>query len=160
MTSRFYSGQGIQRQQGAGNIPVPHRSDMVEPDKYLADPGLVDAANVALMLGQPLLLTGEAGTGKTQFAYSLAWELKLGKPWKFDTKSNSIARDLFYTYDALKRFQDIQSGLKPDGPLPYLTYQALGIAILRTRKWAENVDLVVDDELNPNEPTRSVVLIN
>jgi len=56
-----------------------------------------------------LLLTGEPGTGKTQFAYSLAWTLGFDTPLKFETKSTSTARDLFYTYDALKRFQDIQS---------------------------------------------------
>ena len=47
--------------------------------QILADKGLIDAVNVALLLGQPLLLTGEPGTGKTQLAYYLAWELDLGK---------------------------------------------------------------------------------
>lgn len=160
MKSPFYSGQGKKREEGAIDLPTPRRSDLTMPEKYLADPGLVDAANVALMLSQPLLLTGEAGTGKTQFAYSLAWELGLGEPLKFETKSNSIARDLFYTYDALKRFQDVQSGLKPDSILPYLTYQALGIAMLRTRAWDENKSLVENDFPKPEKPTRSVVLID
>ena len=155
----FYSGDGKQRDQGASDLPTPRRSDLIQPDKYLADSGLVDAANVALMLGQPLLLTGEAGTGKTQFAYSLAWELKLGEPFKFETKSTSSARDLFYTYDALKRFQDVQSGLKPESVLPYLTFQALGIAILRTRTRAEVADLISDD-FPTGEKMRSVVLID
>ena len=155
----FYSGQGKQRDKGATDLPAPRRSDLIQPEKYLADPGLVDAANVALMLGQPLLLTGEAGTGKTQFAYSLAWELKLGEPFKFETKSTSAARDLFYTYDALKRFQDVQSGLKPESILPYLTFQALGIAILRTRARAEIADLVPAD-FPQGEKNRSVVLID
>jgi MoxR-like ATPase len=132
----------------------------LKPEKYIADPGLVDAANVALMLGQPLLLTGEAGTGKTQFAYSLAWELGLGEPYKFETKSHSVARDLFYTYDALKRFQDVQSGLKPESILPYLAYQALGIAILRTRPWKDNKSLVSEDFPKHEKATRSVVLID
>lgn len=160
MKSPFYSGQGIQRKQGANDLPTPRRSDLIKPDKYLADSGLVDAANVALMLGQPLLLTGEAGTGKTQFAYSLAWELALGEPVKFETKSTSAARDLFYTYDALKRFQDVQSGLKPESILPYLKYQALGIAIMRTRTPSENKGLVGDDFPKTEKPSRSVVLID
>lgn len=160
MKSPYYSGKGIQRKEGASDLPTPRRSDLIKPDKYLADPGLVDAANVALMLGQPLLLTGEAGTGKTQFAYSIAWELGLGEPFKFETKSTSAARDLFYTYDALKRFQDVQSGLKPESILPYLRYQALGIAIMRTRTPKENQGLVGDDFPKTEKPTRSVVLID
>lgn len=160
MKSPFFSGKGKQREEGVRDLPASRRSDLIRPEKYLADPGLVDAANVALILGQPLLLTGEAGTGKTQFAYNLAWELRLGEPFKFETKSNSVARDLFYTYDALKRFQDVQSGLKPESILPYLTYQALGIAILRTRTQKENEGLVDEDFPGSEKPIRSVVLID
>jgi MoxR-like ATPase len=155
----FYSGQGKRRKSGATGLPASRRSMLAAPEKYLADSGLVDAANVALLLGQPLLLTGEAGTGKTQFAYSLAWELGLGEPLKFETKSTSSARDLFYTYDALKRFQDVQSGLKPESVLPYLAYQALGIAVLRTRAYDELKDLVTDD-FPRGERIRSVALID
>ena len=75
----------------------------------MPDDDLVDAVNVALLLRQPLLLTGAPGTGKTQLAYSLAYQLGLGEPLKFETKSTSTARDLFYVYDALGRFQAIQA---------------------------------------------------
>jgi MoxR-like ATPase len=160
MKTQFYSGKGIQRPKGASDLPVPQGKDFVKPEKYLANDGLVDAANVALMLGQPLLLTGEAGTGKTQFAYSLAWELGLDDPLKFETKSTSAARDLFYTYDALKRFQHVQTKVESDSILPYITYQALGLAILRTRTADLNKDLVSDDFEQPNKPLRSVVLID
>ena len=40
---------------------------------YQPDADLVDAVNVALAVGAPLLLTGEPGTGKTQVAHYLAW---------------------------------------------------------------------------------------
>jgi len=160
MKTKFYSGKGIQHPSGVKNLPIPQSKEFLQPEKYLADEGLVDATNVALMLGQPLLLTGEAGTGKTQFAYSLAWELGLDKPFKFETKSNSVARDLFYTYDALKRFQDVQSGLKPKSIFPYITYQALGLAILYTRKPSENKKLVGGDFKHPKTSSRSVVLID
>ena len=43
-----------------------------DPLGYIADENLVDAVNVALLLRQPLLLTGEAGTGKTQLGFSVA----------------------------------------------------------------------------------------
>ena len=118
-----------------------------------------DACNVALLLGQPLLLTGEPGTGKTQFAYNLAWELGFAPPLKFETKSDSIARDLFYTYDALKRFQDIQSGLASSQTLNYITYQALGLAILRTRQ-PKDISHIVSTDFAFLHPQRSVVLID
>ena len=42
---------------------------------YQANPGLLAAANAALALEMPLLLTGEAGCGKTDFAYAVATAL-------------------------------------------------------------------------------------
>src|SRR6478672_603133 len=98
----LYTGvPGAQRPGAAAQIPGSRRAEQTRPEGYLADPGLVDAVNVALLLGQPMLVTGEPGTGKTQLAYSLAWELGLDEPLKFETKSTSTAGDLFYTYDAL-----------------------------------------------------------
>lgn len=43
--------------------------------------------------------------------------------------------------------------------MPYLTFQALGIAILRTLTWNEKKPLV-DNFPKPEKPTRSVVLID
>lgn len=96
MSFPYYGGQGKQREDLPVNLPGSRRAQMLKPDNYLADTGLVDACNVSLLLGQPLLLTGEPGTGKTEFAASLAWELGLGNPLKYETKSTSSARDLFY----------------------------------------------------------------
>ena len=156
----FYRGDGSgQRHETAAELPVSQRSRLLKPENYIADPGLRDACNVALLLGQPLLLTGEPGTGKTQFAYNLAWELGFESPLKFETKSDSIARDLFYTYDALKRFQDIQSGLSSNKVLDYITYQALGLAILRSRDPAEIKHLLSIDFPHSGRQ-RSVVLID
>ena len=126
---------------------------------YIADQGLKDACNVALLLGQPLLLTGEPGTGKTQFAASLAWELGFDPPLKFEIKSTSTARDLFYTYDALKRFQDIQSGVSSSELLNYITYQALGLAILKTREPSEIKNLLSPEFAHVGKSS-SVVLID
>lgn len=160
MNFPFYVGDGTRKLSDAAlKLPLSRRTELLQAEKYLADPGLVDACNVALLLGQPLLLTGEPGTGKTLFAYSLAWELRLGEPLKFETKSTSIARDLFYSYDALKRFQDIQSGVTGTHALDYLTYNALGEAILRTRDPAE-VTTWLPPEFNHASKRRSVVLID
>lgn len=160
MKSAFYIGDGANKERkGALDLPLSRRTQLSKPDQYLADPGLVDACNVALLLGQPLLLTGEPGTGKTMFAYSLAWELGLREPLKFETKSTSAARDMFYTYDALKRFQDIQSGIESTSVLDYLTYNALGEAILRTKS-RKDVSLFLPPEFVSEQPHRSVVLID
>jgi MoxR-like ATPase len=133
--------------------PIPD-----DPKGYVADEGLVAAANVALRLGQPLLLTGEPGTGKTRFADSLATELEMGKALRFSTKSTSTASDLLYTFDALRRFHDAQ--LEQGGEnLKYVTYRALGLAILRSRK-RDDVVRWIGPHAAHDGPRRSVVLID
>jgi MoxR-like ATPase len=154
----FYKGDGDRSKIETTDLPLSPRSKLLKPEHYLADTGLVDACNIALLLGQPLLLTGEPGTGKTQFAYSLSWELGLEPILKFDTKSGSTAKDLFYTYDALKRFQDAQSG-DAAIPLDYITFQALGLAILRSRAPSE-VEQFLVPELRHSKKSRSVILID
>ena len=53
-------------------------SALLDGTGYLADDGLATAMFCALRLGQPILLEGEAGVGKTSAAKSLA--AALGTP--------------------------------------------------------------------------------
>ena len=116
------------------------------PKRYIAAPPLRDAVNVAISLGQPLLLTGEPGTGKTQLAFSVAYELGLEKPFVFNTKTTSTARDLFYRYDSLAHFHDSQLGKKEEVNVEdYISYEALGLAILQSE---EKRSVVLIDEID------------
>jgi MoxR-like ATPase len=106
---------------------------MEAPGGYLPAPALVDAVNVAIALGQPLLLTGEPGTGKTQLAYHVANCFGLGEPLVFNAQTTSSAGDLFYRYDALGHFQYNQNNATPltrsELEERFIQYNALGQAI-------------------------------
>jgi len=158
----FFLGDGQRRPPATDRLPPPALAPLQKPERYLADPALRDACNVALLLGQPLLLTGEPGTGKTCFAASLAWELGLEDPLPFHVKSTSTARSLFYTYDTLQRFQDIQTSALPQEAVEaarYLRLQALGQAILDTHSPAELPEPLAA-RTRGGAPMRSVVLID
>lgn len=156
----YYTGAA---DKGAPDSPVilprSRRAEQTGPEDYLPDPGLVDAVNVCLLLGQPLLLTGEPGTGKTQLAYSLSWELGFGPPLMFETKSSSAARDLFYTYDTLGRFHAAQTREGSQDSLDYLTYNALGTAILRANQESAVAQWLTSSFVHGGQ-RRSVVLID
>ncbi len=107
--------------------PAP-RQGLDAPERYYADADLQSAVNVALLLGQPLLLTGRPGCGKTQLGKAVAYSLGY-EHFKFDTKSTSQAKDLFYLFDMVGRFHAHQTG-GPTDPRNYIRYQALGLAIL------------------------------
>jgi len=87
---RLYWGDGRAKERGEILLPPFERiGELDNPAHYLADKGLRDAVNVALVLGQPLLVTGEPGTGKTQLASSVAYEVGLPSPLVFNTKTTS-----------------------------------------------------------------------
>jgi len=156
----LYTGNGTTLSSRNLDLP-PFRSieELDDARMYLADKPLRNAVNVALALGQPLLVTGEPGTGKTQLAFSLAYELNLLPPLVFNTKTTSSAKDLFYRYDALQHFHDAQVR-KGEGHVDtYITYEALGLAILLSMLPKE-ADPFLPPGLRGKGPTRSVVLID
>jgi MoxR-like ATPase len=119
------------------------RSPMVGRDgnPYFADHGLLAAANAALALGRPLLLTGEPGCGKTDFAFAAASGLALAPddpmraPLEFYVRSDTTARDLLYRNDTVRRFSDAQTGDAADRarariPQNYISLEALGAAVI------------------------------
>ncbi len=167
-------------------LPVSEQGSLFDPVNYIADDGLADAMNVALLLGQPLLLTGEPGTGKTQFAFSAAFWLGFPRLIRFNVKSTTQARDFFYHIDEIRRFRDAQLMSLEDrrkmaadataAPEPsgnptggastsdtldlrhYMTLGPLGEAILRANKPGAYPQLL--QPAKHSEPVRSIVLID
>ncbi|MFK7926330.1 MAG: AAA family ATPase [Bacteroidia bacterium] len=130
------------------------------------DPALAGAVSVAISLNQPLLLTGEPGTGKTRLAYKIAWDLHqqqpefLPEPLVFHTKTTAVAQDMFYHYDAMRHFHDanikkIQAEAAP-ATENYIELRALGKAIALTQQTEIESGQFVQD----SQTRSSVVLID
>jgi MoxR-like ATPase len=98
-----------------------------DPAGYDPSLELNAAVRVALLLGLPLLLTGEPGCGKTSVAHWLAWKMGY-ELLVYNVKSLSVGRDLLYDFDELARFRDIQLR-EHRSPMDYLRLNALGLAI-------------------------------
>src|SRR5438270_10366620 len=93
----------------------PHPDSPPQPEPYVASPSLLRAVNLAIFLGRPLLLEGEAGSGKTRLARAIAYELGVPfYPWY--VRSTSKAQDGLYTYDAIGRLHDVHVQSKADQP--------------------------------------------
>lgn len=156
MTFPYYTGK-TRPANKEKTLPV-HKYEIDQGDKYIPDDDLVKVVNVSLLLGQPLLVTGEPGIGKTQLAYSVGREMGY-KVLRFDTKSTSSAEDLFYTYDSLGRYHDARLKITKSNA-DYITYNALGYAILRSREYADVEKLLPFAHKKWEAQRRSIVLID
>jgi MoxR-like ATPase len=132
-----------------------YRGDGIAPDgstpetrgekgRYLADAHLAAAVNTALIVEQPLLVTGDPGTGKTALAWAVATELGLGDVLNFHTRSDHQARDALYQMDHLLRFYHAQiHDERATQPELYVRWNALGEAIR-----SETRRIVLIDEID------------
>ncbi len=78
-------------------------------ERYVATEDLMMAVNATVILGRPLLVKGEPGTGKTQLAEEIARALE--RPlYRWHIKSTTKAQQGLYEYDAVSRLRDSQLG--------------------------------------------------
>ncbi len=99
---------------------------------YVAAEATAEIVNLAIRLGRPLLVEGEAGCGKTRLAYAIAEQLALAEHFVVvNVKSTTQAKDLLYRFDALRRLQDAQDPKngKAQWVHPYVKLEPLGRAI-------------------------------
>jgi MoxR-like ATPase len=138
--------------QGRAAAPaVPGAPTAAEP-YVVTDPLLVTAVNLAIFLRRPLLLEGEAGSGKSRLARAVAYELNLPL-FTWPVRSTSKAQEGLYSYDAILRLHDAQTqrltgavtaGRDPGDPRAYRSFGALGQAFQQRERPA----VVLIDEID------------
>ena len=108
---------------------------------YVTSEPLENAVNVAIALGRPLLIRGEAGTGKTLLAHSIAQGLgKRLLTW--NVKSTTKAQEGLYVYDTVQRLNDSRFGDKDISDIKqYIKLGKLGQAFSSE----EQVVLLIDE---------------
>ncbi len=97
-----HGDQNPQRRRALAERKLPETlgSHQEAAKHYQPSADLVDAVNVSLAVGAPLLLTGEPGTGKTQVAHYLAWYFNI-RLFPLFVRSTTTAEDLLYRFDAV-----------------------------------------------------------
>ncbi len=83
-------------------------------DKYYLNPELREIVNIAMTMEKPLLVTGEAGTGKTQLAFEITRALRMTLE-EARCKSTFKGEELCYVYDTVLRLNDSRFGTGESG---------------------------------------------
>lgn len=83
-------------------------------DQYYLDPELGAIVNIAIAMEKPLLLTGEAGTGKTRLAFEISRDLEM--PIEvLRCKSTIKGEEACYVQDTVLRLNDARFGTTETG---------------------------------------------
>ncbi len=107
-------------------------------DQYYLDPELKSIVNIALTMEKPLLLTGEAGTGKTQLALEVAKSLGM-EVEMLRCKSTIKGEEACYTQDTVLRLNDArfgpgESGRNVENFYDYVIWGPIGRAFRADKK--------------------------
>lgn len=125
--------------------------------RYIADESLLADVNAAIVLGRPLLVKGEPGTGKTLLAQAVAEGLGLPlRVWSI--KSTTKAVDGLYHYDVVQRLNDSRFG---DGDVHdirrYIRLGVLGQAFADAHQSVVLIDEIDKADLEfPNDLLREL----
>lgn len=130
MVEAIYAGVGHSTKEPT--LPEPVEPHFRKSSGYIPSRELKAAVDVAMILGQPLLLTGDPGTGKTTLARAVADELFDGRYLDMQVKSVTSRTDLLYRIDEIGRFRDAQSQRVTKPTIEYVEFQPLGEAIIRS----------------------------
>ncbi len=119
---------------------------------YLVTPGLMEAVNASIILGRPLLIKGEPGTGKTMLAYKVAEALNK-KLIIWNIKSTTKAQDGLYVYDTVQRLNDARFGDRDISDIrQYIKLGPLGQALSSDQQVVLLIDEIDKAELEfPND---------
>ncbi|MEL6463573.1 MAG: MoxR family ATPase [Pseudomonadota bacterium] len=111
MAKLYYTGEVDKKALPEAPVVVDTnlKADLDKPDDYLPHPLVVKAVNAALWLGQPLLVTGAPGVGKSSIAASVARELAWGQVKTIHCRADMVSADLFYEFDQLTRLFDVNA---------------------------------------------------
>lgn len=123
-----------------------HRDLEKDAVYYDPDESLKTAIHTALAIGEPLLLTGDTGTGKTQTAYYIAEQLGLGEVLHFQVKSNSAAQDVLYRFDHVKYYRD--GGTDTASTAYEIKRQCINEGVLWNALVADKTRIVLIDEID------------
>ena len=135
----------------AGAVDALPASPRFEPADHLWSRPEIEALTLALAARRPLLVRGEAGSGKSQLARAAAQQLGSGPPVVEVIHPRFEALDLLYRFDAVARLSDAQlrgadgQALLDLGNLKYLSQGALWRALLAAQPDAPLPVLLIDE---------------
>ncbi|MGA7641903.1 MAG: MoxR family ATPase, partial [Syntrophobacteraceae bacterium] len=119
-------------------------------ERYYLSPELGEIVNISISMEKPLLLMGEAGTGKTRLAFEIARAFGINME-EARCKSTFKGEELCYVYDTVLRLNDSrfgsgESGRNVNDIWDYLRFGPIGRAFL-----AEDRRVLLLDEIDKTD---------